>query len=305
MFVGHALVAFSLVASVAQLRDLPTRRVLLLGVLAGAFATLPDVDILYAFTGLVGTTGPFQAADAFWATGNVVHRAVTHSLVVGAVIVLGVVAWHRGGRPATAAAAAVFVGLTAVVAAVSGVVTGALTFVFAGGALALTSLARRHDVSTRSTAVAAAVGLFTHPFGDLLTGQPPAFLYPFDATLVADRIALHADPTLHLLGAFWVELSTAWIALAVFLWVTDRRLRSHVDLRATAGVTYGVTALLMPAPTLERSYHFVFSVVAVGAVGAAPRVRQRSFPDALTVAATGVTAITLASVGYALGYLTV
>ncbi|MEA5408529.1 metal-dependent hydrolase [Haloarculaceae archaeon H-GB2-1] len=233
MFVGHALVAFSLVAAVAERRDLPTRRVLLLGALAGAFATLPDVDILYALTGLLGTSGLFDAANSFWATGNLVHRTVTHSLVVGTVIVVAVAGWHRSDRWSSAASLVLVAGLVATVTAMSGPISGVLTMVFVGGALAITALAVRHDVSTRSTAAAAAVGLLSHPFGDLLTGQPPLFLYPFDGTLVTDRIALHADPTVHLLGAFWVELGTAWVALAVFLWVTDRSLRPHLNLRAT------------------------------------------------------------------------
>src|SRR6056297_1986212 len=86
MFIGHGLLAFALVALVGRRWGLTRDRTLSLAVLAGGFATLPDVDMVYAPVGLLGgASGAFTAAEAFWQTGNVVHRVITHSLVIGVV----------------------------------------------------------------------------------------------------------------------------------------------------------------------------------------------------------------------------
>ena len=53
MFIGHALLAFAIAALVADWRGWGRRDALVVGVVAGAFATLPDVDIAYAVFGLV------------------------------------------------------------------------------------------------------------------------------------------------------------------------------------------------------------------------------------------------------------
>ncbi|MFB6183448.1 MAG: metal-dependent hydrolase [Haloarculaceae archaeon] len=303
MFVGHAMVAFALVAGVARYCGRSPRRALVLGALAGAFATLPDVDIVYAVTGLLGATGPFAAADGFWASSTLVHRTATHSLLIGAVTAVGAAAWRHDGRTTAVAALLAFAGLVGVTTTVTGPVLGAITALFLAGALGLATVAKRLAVSPRTTGAVAAVGLLSHPFGDLFTGQPPALLYPSNVTLVTHRIVLNPNPTLHLLDAFWIELATIWLAFGVFLWLTGRQLRPHVDARATVGVAYAAAALLIPAPTLETSYQFVFSVLAVGAVGVTPDPIRRSTPDAVEVVATGLTAVTLASVAYAFAFV--
>ena len=90
MFVGHAALAFALVASVALARGWDADRVFAVGLLAGGFAALPDVDIAYAVVGVAGVAGgdALTLASAFWSTGNLVHRAVTHSLVLAPPIAL-------------------------------------------------------------------------------------------------------------------------------------------------------------------------------------------------------------------------
>ncbi|MFT4946908.1 MAG: hypothetical protein ACI8TL_001146, partial [Natronomonas sp.] len=69
MFIGHALLAFALAALVAQWRGWRSRQALAVGVAAGAFAALPDVDVLYAAvaanpTEFVASTG--VQPEAFW-----------------------------------------------------------------------------------------------------------------------------------------------------------------------------------------------------------------------------------------------
>jgi membrane-bound metal-dependent hydrolase YbcI (DUF457 family) len=305
MFVGHACLAFAVAAVGADRLGWSRERALGVAALAALFATIPDVDVVY---GLAGVVAP--AADAgtvpvesFWDAGNRVHRGVTHALPVGAVVTAAV--WLVG-RPETArraAGIATLAVLVPVVAAVSGGLAGAVTAVFVLGVAALVALARRRGLAPGTVTGAAFVGLFTHPFGDLLTGEPPALLYPFDLTLVAERVVLSADPTLHLLGAFGVELATVWLALAAYFQVSGKRPTAHVDRRAVLGVAYAGAALALPAPTLEVSYHFVFSVLAVGFVGVAPPSLDRF--RTWRAGVTALAAISLAAVAYAAVYLAV
>jgi membrane-bound metal-dependent hydrolase YbcI (DUF457 family) len=288
VFVGHALFAFALTATVARALGWSPERSLAVGVVAGVFAALPDVDMAYALLGVagVGFADALTLAQAFWATGNVVHRAVTHSLVLAVPTTLAVLLWVAGrrraersetaGRLPLAGGLLLSGGLVVLAAVESGPLGGAVTVLFCGLALLVAEqVARRTDLSPPVVGLAAAVGLLSHPFGDLFTGQPPAMLYPLDATLFAARVTLHADPTLHLLSAFGLELATVWAALVVWARLHGVSLRGAASPWAGVGTGYAAVVFLLPPPTLSLSYHFVFSVLAVGAVGLAPVVYRR------------------------------
>ncbi|WP_251329980.1 metal-dependent hydrolase [Haloplanus pelagicus] len=314
MFVGHAAVAFAIVAGVAVGRGWTAERALTVGLLAGAFAALPDVDIAYALVGVAAAAGgdALSLATAFWSTGNLVHRAVTHSLVLSPAVAL--LAAFAGMERRTHLVA---VGLGGVVVAVAWVASGPLgvvvTIPFVAGAALLGVVADRYaDCSPVHVVAAGLVGLASHPFGDLFTGEPPAMLYPLDATLVGERVVLAADPTLHLLAAFGIELATVWAAVAVAGVATGLRPRTAVGRRASLGAGYAASVLLIPAPTLDLSYPFVFSVLGVGLVGVLPRVRlvrpggpSVELPDWLAACLTGLSAITVAWLAYAAAYLVV
>ncbi|MFB6123481.1 MAG: metal-dependent hydrolase [Haloferacaceae archaeon] len=314
MFVGHALFAFALVAVVAARREWTPSRALAVGGVAGAFAAVPDVDIAYALVGLVGAHGgPVALASSFWATGSVVHRAVTHSILVAPVVAAAVGLWVASGRPdgrhrsLAALALLALSGLVAVAAVESGVLGGAMMALFGVAALVVAEAVRRRTtLAPGYVAAAALVGLVSHPFGDLFTGTPPAMLYPVDASLVAHRLVLASDPTLHLLAAFGVELAVVWSAVAVFCSLAG--LRPSVEPRATLGAGYAASVFLIPAPTLDLSYPFVFSVLAVGSLGVLPGIRLRSAspiaaPDRTTALVTGLTAVTVAWLAYGVAYL--
>lgn len=307
MFVGHGVAAFALVGAVASWKGVDRRRALALAVAAALFATLPDVDILYGPFGLLnGVTGVFDAADAFWATGNVAHRGPTHSMVLGAVTAGAVALWTRHRIVDRPIAVTLLGGVVAVATLGSGSIAGGVTLVFAVGALALGTLAARRGLTSREILGTAAVGLLTHPLGDLFTGEPPALLSPFDVPIVTERIALSADPTLHLLGAFAIELAVIWLGVIVFCRLTDRRLRSQIDRKAVVGVAYAVAAITLPAPTLETSYQFVFTVLAVGGIGVTQRgllnrdLQAVAWPRAI---GTGLAAVTLAVLSYLTVYV--
>nr|WP_282594630.1 metal-dependent hydrolase [Halomarina salina] len=303
------MLAFALVAAVAA-RYTGRDRALALGLLAGAFATLPDVDMLYAPVGLLWADGgPLALAKGFWGASSVVHRAATHSLVVAVVAAPAFAAVSRAGWPrvvggCTLGALVAWSGLA------SGVLGALVVGAFAVGGAGVATLAGRFDVSPRSVLLTALVGLTTHPFGDLFTGTPPRLLYPFEATLLTERIALSPDPTLHLVGAMLVELGTFWLAAVVYLHLTDQRLADYLDPTAALGLPSGGAALAVPAPTLSLSYPFVFTVLGLGVacgvgVGGIDHLRSRDRHRTLAMALTALATVTVAVLVYLAAYLAV
>ena len=303
MFVGHGLLAFAVVAFAGERLGWDRRAALAVAVLAALFGTLPDVDIVYAPVGLLLNGDPATPIESFWDAGNRVHRGVTHSLVVAVptAAAVGLLATRRAA--ARVAGGVALAGVCLLATLVSGALGSVVALVFVAGAAGLAVLARRYEVTPARAAGAALLGLVTHPFGDLLIGSPPAMLYPFDAALVAERVVLSADPTLQLLAAFWLELAVVWLAVAACFRLTDRRVRAHVERPAALGVVYGGAALVLPPPTLAVSYHFVYTVLGTGlvAVVATRPVARLSW----SIAVTALTAVSVASVSYAVVYLAV
>ena len=301
MFVGHALFAFALTALGAARLDVPRERALTYGLVAGLFAAVPDIDIIYAPAGLVLGSAQQFSPDVFWETANVIHRGPTHSLVLGAVLAAAVALWVVGTRSSKTASLSLAALLVAVGTAFSGVVGGVVVFAFVVAGYAAAGVAGRYAVSPRELFALALVGLLSHPFGDLFTGSPPPFLYPFDVALVAERIALHPDATANLLSAFAVELGVVWLAVWTYTRLSGARLPRLVTRRASLGIGYAAAAIVLPAPTMEQSAQFVFSVLAIGFVGAPMRPFSAEV-DWLETVVTGLAAVTVALGAYALAY---
>lgn len=301
MFVGHGLFAFAVVALLARRTGVTRERALSLGLIACAFGFVPDVDMLYAPVGLFAVAeGPLVRAEHFWSASAVVHRTVTHSLLVGSIGALSGAAWS-GDAPTRSVGVALLGCLAVGVSLLSGGLAGAVTVAFAVAVLVVATAARRVGFGPRSVFGAALFGLLSHPFGDLFTGTPPQFLYPLGGTLIDERIALSHSPTLHLLGAMGLELIVIWLAVVVLCSLTHRRLRDHVEPWAVLGVVYAVAVPAIPPPTLDTSYQFVFSILGVGVVCGAPRLDPRR-PEWLTAAVTALTAVTAAALVYAALY---
>ena len=363
MFLGHGLLALAGAAGVAALVSYGRERALALGLCAGAFALAPDVDILYAPVGLAeAASSGGDPVAGFWRGSNRIHRAVTHSLLLGSVVSLAVGCWawalrdrRRPGTTAATTISAVTDSVASALAAItalsllggsialtgieSGLLGAVVMIAFGATSLAIATLAAHWGLTAREIALIALFGLWSHPFGDLFTGEPPAFLYPLDVTLLAERIAIHSDPTLHVLGAFAIELGTFWAAALVYASLSDSGLRASVDWPAVLGVGYAGAVLALPAPTLDSAYRFVLSVLGLGialgvvselrswarSVGSSPRSERattqggrsittapgraldacrRATPgDPFGVALTGLTAVTLALGAYALTYV--
>jgi len=305
--VGHAALAFAFAAGAAASLGVSRERALLFGAVAGAFAVVPDVDMGYAAVGLASIlSGGGAFPEAFWETGNVVHRGMTHSLLVGGIsaVLFGLSAY---GRRLGVAGAAGLAGLVAVTfLRLGGLEAGVMAlFVLAGVAVAVG--ARWVGVPPRAVLAAALVGVLSHPFGDIFTGTAPQLLYPLDVHLLPERVLLSTDPTMHLLKTFGLELLAVWLAVVVCLRLRERPLRTHVHRRAVLGAGYVSMVLALPPPTLSVSYHFVFSVLAVGLVGVVdlPVPDLRNPGARWTVVATGLAAVTIAWVAYAIGYVVV
>lgn len=334
MFVGHALLAFALVGGAAALIR-PKEEALALGVLGAAYATVPDVDMTYALVGLLGVDGGVLAyTTSFWDASTAVHRAVTHSVLVAPAAAAVAGAWVLGRRSAGQGrrpfwfVAVLGLGLVAAATLESGALGAFVMGLFLVTLVAVAEGAARFTGATPAVAgLVALVGLATHPFGDLFTGTAPALLYPLDAVLIGGRVVLSADPTLHLLGAFGLELACIWAGVVTYARLTDRSLGRAADPTVAAGAGYAAAALVVPAPTLDLSYPFVFSVLAVGAVVAVPRMRLRRLTgvrrwvdevavhgwpgndgrfrdDLFDAVVTGLAAVTLAASAYGVVYLT-
>jgi membrane-bound metal-dependent hydrolase YbcI (DUF457 family) len=301
MFVGHALLAFALGALAAWWLGLSRERAVQLGIVAGLFAATPDVDIVYAPFGLLVGAAENLTADGFWETANVVHRGPTHSLLLGTALAVAAGLWATESRPARAVSLAIGAGLVVLTGAVSGPVAALVMVVFVAAVLAVATVAVSRDISPRTVTALALLGLLSHPFGDLFTGGPPPFLYPFDVTLVAERVLLHPDPTTHLLAAFAIELAAVWLAVWTYVHLRGYTLTGLVRPRAALGIGYAAAVLFLPAPTLEQSAYFVFSVLALGVIGAPVRPFSHGV-DWLETLVTGLAAVTIAALAYAMAY---
>lgn len=319
MYVGHALLAFTLGGLAA--RGLGTRRpqALIVGAVAGGFAVVPDVDTAYTVFVVLeaGTIRVFPTPEYVWTTQSwLVHRALTHSLLVGTatsclvgIAVTGLSSlgrnWSRGLLSLVAGAAGV--GLLGLGFATNGWPGAATMALYLGGALGLAALAVRRDLSPRLTAGAAAIGLLSHPFGDVFMGRPPVFLYPLRTAPPVEALAIAADPTVNLVGLFLLELALAWSALVVFARLDGRPLLRHVEPRALLALGFAATALVIRPPTLDVAYHFAIGVLSTGLVlGFGPGLMRGTEADRSTTFAgfvTALAAVTLAVLAYLVAYL--
>ncbi|AGN00371.1 membrane-bound metal-dependent hydrolase [Salinarchaeum sp. Harcht-Bsk1] len=345
MFIGHALLAFALAVLVAEWRGWPTHRAFAIGIATGLFAAAPDVDMLWTVVAIepselvVGTR--IQPGE-FWGSAHGIHRSMTHSLVAAAVAGPAFGLWtlrrSRGADPlgwstddasgtdgfdrhTLVSVALALAGLSVLVTAAvlaSGFVGGFVMTAFVLAGLAIATASRIYlGLSPVEIGIAAVAGIASHPWGDLVTGEPPALLYPFDVQLISERVLLSGDPTLHLLGAFAIELAAVTIAAIVLARAADLDPIRLVDRRAAAGVLYGAGAVVMVPPTINLSYHFVFSILTVGVVLGGLRRSPRSpyslrnlyhrfvgDPEAaLRTTFTALAGIAVALVSYAVVYL--
>ncbi|MDY6768899.1 MAG: metal-dependent hydrolase [Candidatus Nanohaloarchaea archaeon] len=310
MFIGHAFLAFTLVAAVAARRGSDTAAAVRLGTIAALFSLLPDIDIIHTWTALgtllgAGITG---FPGAFWEASRAAHRGLSHSVVTGLVGAAAFTVYHRMRRPAVAAA--VIAGLTGMAYAVGGTISAGVAVVFAVAGLGLTAAVQRR-MPTRQTAffAAAATGLIVHPFTDLFTGSPPAILAPFPVTLFPQRIVLWPEPTVNLVAVFLLEIGLILTGVLTYLYLTGRPPTRFIHPAAGIGVLFVAVAPVLRPPTVTVSYQFVYAILAVGLLAGAVSAglwdasQETGRKEQLFAALlTGPVAVILGSIAYVAGY---
>jgi len=157
------------------------RPALFVGIVAGAFAAIPDIDVAYALVGLLewhAADGALGASTAFWDASRVVHRSVTHSLVVGAIAAPAFGLLAVSGRTARVRALRTgAIGTLGALVAVALVWDGPLAALVMGlfaasGILVARWAARASPLSPSTVTLAALWGLWSHPWGTSLPAHP-------------------------------------------------------------------------------------------------------------------------------------
>ncbi|WEL17920.1 putative membrane protein [Halorhabdus sp. SVX81] len=307
MFVGHAFLAFGIVALLARrfgpaerlsLRGVTVQYAVVAGLAAALFASLPDVDVAHAAFQVVTLPEGATAFDHFWTATGERHRTTTHSLVVAVLASAG----FAVSVPNRWGGAAVLFGVVALAAFTGGVVGAGVMTLFVVGGVALTALAARIGLSARSIFGASALGLAIHPFTDLLTGVPPSFFAPWDVTVIGGRVEPFTDATYNLLVAFGTEIAVIWFGLLVGLTLLGIELRRHVHPAGVLGVAYAPMALVLNAPSVDNAALFVGTILPVGAIGLVGVKRQLTGARVVTITLTALAAITAAWFGFGVAY---
>lgn len=316
MFVGHEFLAFAVGVAAARLAGKHHGTALTIGLLAGASAFLPDLDLVvgalsYASVLSGGTTVSWEG---LWGVSNTIHRGVSHTLLggLGGAVVLATTAvgwrsWRNGDRLAVLGAIAVgvvVVGLLLDVAVTAGGVREALSMgLVLGGAVVLGTVAASKTICTNGELFgAAAIGFLTHPFGDIFLAAPPQFLYPLDLVPLTDSVRLAPDPTLNLLAIALVELGTVWAGILAYTTVSETAIRRATDRRAIVGLGYPVLMAFVPTPTMVDAHWLGITLIPLAGIGLLARsapgapTRERVFSKLVT----GIATMTIGALVYGL-----
>ncbi|AWB27493.1 metal-dependent hydrolase [Halococcoides cellulosivorans] len=312
MFVGHAFLAFGVIALLAaRLGDRvgvdPERRVSLvgrsicvaiaLGIVAALAASLPDLDVLQAVAvvAIGHTEGPL--IDQLRAASRATHRLTTHSLVLATPIAAGIALWTRQRWLGSVA----LLGLVVAVALASGAVAAAVLGAVVIGAAGIGRLAARWALDARATGAAAFVGLAIHPFTDLFTGTPPAIAAPLGLTVLDARIAPFVDPFANLLLATGAELVAIWVGVGVAAWLSERSVRDLIHPVAVVGIGFAPVRAVLDTPSVDDAVPFVATLLVVGLIGTvAVELVDRRSTGVVRPLCTGLATITVGTVAAAL-----
>jgi membrane-bound metal-dependent hydrolase YbcI (DUF457 family) len=308
MFVGHSAIAFVLGSMLAYILGYNNEKIIGFGVLAGAFAIVPDLDMGYAFIGILksGATDISTLQEEFWASGLVVHRGITHSLVIGLFgsLSFGLIAFNKSIKALGFLILIVLMILTLIY---NGLLEFAVIVTFSIGGVFISSISRYANANPIMILYCSFIGILSHPFGDIFTGSSPELLYPLDFRILPTRVLLSSDPTLHFLGAFTIELLAIWLAFGVYIKLQNHNIRQYIHYYvATLGIFYSITIISLPPPTLSVSYHFVFTIILAGIIGILaeiPNPKVHSKQSRRRIFLTGLSVITVGLISYSTVYL--
>jgi membrane-bound metal-dependent hydrolase YbcI (DUF457 family) len=264
MIAGHFFLAFSAVALFAYLRNYEPDKALKIGLMAGAFAVLPDVDMIYAFKELSQLTSGFHSfSDSFWSASTETHRGATHSLVTLFLTAAAMIGYYR--YDSKLFAGLIVAGSFSAVFFLEGIYMSFLISLFTASALLLTHFSRE-KFEMKEFVGAMFFGLLSHPFGDVFTGTPPDFLYPLPIEVLQGKVVLLQDPSLNFLAVFGLELFLIWTGIAVYIYLAERSLMEEFSFLSVTGVLYGALSFFISDPSLSRPYTFVFSILVFSAL---------------------------------------
>lgn len=263
MIVGHGFLAFSLAAILAYLLGIEKEKCLILGVFAGFFGVIPDVDIIFAWKEIlvIFSSGLSGFVEGFWTASRTFHRGISHSLVTLVLATAGFSIYFRFRNFLVGPALLVI--LTSYGFLLGGFMSGLVISVFILAGLLVTAKSRDY-LDQKSFLLASATGLLTHPFGDIFTGTPPDFLFPLGFNILESRFILYPDPVINLLLIFFLELFLVAAGLSLVLKFRGDPPELHPEV--LLGLLYFPAQYILIDPTLSVSYHFVFSIIAFGTV---------------------------------------
>lgn len=96
-----------------------------------------------------------------------------------------------------------------------------------------------------------------------------------------------------------------WFGLLVGVTALGIVPRRHVTVLAGSGIAYAPMALVLEGASVDNAVPFVATILPIGLVGAINRKHPWTVPGALTAVLTGLTAVTIALLSFAVVHLTI
>jgi len=217
MIIGHGPLAFTITATILlATTKFPNNKILYLATTAGIAAIIPDIDMLLPFASIftVNTLSITAITNQFWTVSGERHRLATHSLIILTITTL--IAFTIQKISTTTAfkpelqhtkqkIATTIITITILFTPLS-IPLKLLTTTTLITAYFLTTHKPTNTTTTQLT-LAFLIGTTTHPFGDMFTGTPPTFLYPYTNILELTRWTI-PNPTIQLTLLFTLEIGT-------------------------------------------------------------------------------------------------
>jgi len=303
MFAGHFFIAFLIVSLFAYWKGIDKEQCLVLGVFAGGFAVLPDLDIVYALKGLSSIFLPVSVLDSFWSASKVIHRGISHSLVTGFIAASLFALGYEKNSYIGNIFSIIFLGVFAFF--LDGWI-GAGVLVLYGAVGGVLSTYAENYLSRKRLFAVALTGLMSHPFGDLFTGTPPDFLYPLNIEIISSRLVLFSDPVINIVSLLIFEVALILSGITFIAYLKDFDVTKFFNLAPLVGVLYGSVFWLIPLPSLSEAYKFVFSILlyslTVPIIDYIIFERENRY---LQIVLTGLLTVLVSAFAYLIVYLTV
>lgn len=264
MIAGHAALSFLVASLAAYYIGKNPDQCIKIGIFAGVFAVLPDLDIVFAAGEVlkVFTSGLGGFIESFWDVSGSFHRGVTHSVITLFFSTVFFVFYRDRKNKLRLAAITVF--FSSVYGLFyAGAEAAVVLAVFMTSGMKLSSYSVRF-LSRKEFMLSATSGLMIHPFGDIFTGTPPDFLFPLNFTLIESRVVLNQDPVLNLLSILLLELLLVFLAVLSAIFLREDGIRGHMSYSPLVGLLYAPLYFVLPEPTLSSPYIFVFVAVGLG-----------------------------------------